>query len=64
LTEEEKENYIVWIPAPVADSVKDAEVSKKFSTNLAPAVILENYCKEVLPETELKDKLAYGLTLL
>jgi DNA repair exonuclease SbcCD nuclease subunit len=64
LTEEDKKNYIVWVPAPIADNVKDAEVSKKFSTNLAPAEIVENYCKEVLSTEEVKDKLAYGLTLL
>jgi DNA repair exonuclease SbcCD nuclease subunit len=64
LTEEDKENYVVWIPAPVADTVKNAKLAEKFSTSLKSSDILTNYCQEVLPETELKDKLAYGLTLI
>ena len=64
LTEWESQQYIIYVPAPVADSVKNAEVSKKFSTSLTPATILENYCREVLPASELDDKLAYGLTLI
>jgi DNA repair exonuclease SbcCD nuclease subunit len=64
LTEWESQQYVIWQPAPIADSVKDQKLAEKFSTNLAPAKILENYCAEVLPKEELKDKLAYGLTLL
>jgi DNA repair exonuclease SbcCD nuclease subunit len=64
LTEWESQQYVIWKPAPVADSVKNAELAEKFSTNLTPATILENYCHEVLPTTELQDKLNYGLGLL
>jgi DNA repair exonuclease SbcCD nuclease subunit len=64
LTEEDKNNYVIWQPAQIADNVKDQKLAEKFSTNLAPTVIMENYCREVLPENELKDKLQYGLTLL
>lgn len=64
LTEEDKNNYIIWQPAPIADSMKDQKLAEKFSTNLSPSVILTNYCTEVLPANELKDKLAYGLKLI
>ena len=64
LTEWESQQYVIFKPAPVADSVKNAELAEKFSTNLTPATILENYCHEVLPTTELQDKLNYGLGLL
>lgn len=64
LTEEDKNNYVIWIPASIADSVKDQKLAEKFSTNLAPAEILKNYCAEVLPKEELKDKLNYGISLL
>jgi len=64
LTNWEKEQYVIYIPAPIADSVKDQKLAEKFSTSLAPAEILKNYCTEVLPKEELKDKLAYGLTLI
>jgi DNA repair exonuclease SbcCD nuclease subunit len=64
LTDWEKEQYVIYIPAPIADSVKDAKLAEKFSTNLAPAAILENYCREVLPENEVEEKLKYGLTLV
>ena len=64
LTEWESQQYVIWQPAPIADSVKDQKLAEKFSTNLAPTKILENYCAEVLSKEELKDKLAYGLTLI
>src|SRR5674476_27923 len=49
LTEWESDQYIIWVPAPVADSVKNAELAEKFSTSLKPSEILTNYCSEVLP---------------
>jgi len=64
LTEWEAQQYVIWVPAPIADSVKDQKLAEKFSTNLSPSVILTNYCTEVLPANELKDKLAYGLKLI
>jgi hypothetical protein len=64
LEEWEKSQFIQWIPQVIQDNVKDAELSSKFSTNLSPAVIMENYCNEVLNEKESKEKLTYGLTLV
>jgi hypothetical protein len=64
LTDWEKEQYIIWVPNTIQNDIKDAELAEKFNTSLAPAVIMENYCKEVIPEDQIKDYLAYGITLL
>jgi DNA repair exonuclease SbcCD nuclease subunit len=64
LTDWEKEQYVIWIPQTIQDDVKDAQLAKNFNTSLAPAVIMENYCNEVLPESEREEKLSYGVSLL
>ena len=63
LTEWESQQYVIFQPAPVADSVKDAKLAEKFSTNLAPAEILTNYCNEVVADN-FPEYLEYGLKLL
>lgn len=63
-TDWEAQQYIIWIPAELPEETSDKERSEKFQTKLSPASLLENYCKEVLSEKDLKDKLAYGLKLL
>jgi DNA repair exonuclease SbcCD nuclease subunit len=64
LTDWESEQYVIFQPKPTTDTVKEKELSDKFSTSLAPVTILENYCQEVLPSEEVKEKLEYGLKLL
>jgi DNA repair exonuclease SbcCD nuclease subunit len=64
LTEWESQQYVIWQPKPTTDTVKEKELSDKFSTSLAPATILKNYCETVLSAEELEEKLKYGLTLL
>jgi DNA repair exonuclease SbcCD nuclease subunit len=64
LTEEESKQYVIWVQPPTKESAKDAEVAKKFNTSLAPAEILTNFAKEVLPEDEVNEKLTYVMTLL
>ena len=64
LTEWEKQQYVIFQPAVTAENTSDNLRNEKFNTNLAPAKILENYCSEILPKDEIKDKLAYGITLL
>jgi DNA repair exonuclease SbcCD nuclease subunit len=63
LTEWESQQYVIWIPAPVADSVKDAKLAENFSASLTPSTILQNYCNEVVPD-KAQEYLEYGLKLL
>jgi len=64
LTEEEKKQYVICVPNTVTDDVTEQQLTEKYATNLSPQVLLKNYCEEVLPEQEVKDKLEYGLKLL
>jgi DNA repair exonuclease SbcCD nuclease subunit len=64
LTEWESQQYVIWQPAVTAENTNDNLRNDKFRNTLQPAEILENYCSEVLPEEEVKDKLQYGITLL
>lgn len=64
LTEWEKQQYIILVPVSTPEESSDNSRNEKFQNTLTPQKLMENYCNEILPKEEVKDKLAYGLTLL
>jgi DNA repair exonuclease SbcCD nuclease subunit len=64
LTEEEKQQYVIWVPPVVTNETAEKEVSDKFRTDLAPKTLLANYADTVLHGKEKEEKLTYIYGLL
>lgn len=72
LTEDEKQQYVIWVPPAYAETAEEAKVVEDFNTTVKPAELLRNFINTVATEDDLgylnlktKEELVeFGLTYL